>query len=162
MSGMASPLTRAADARDAATQAAALVRLRWVAVVAQLVVFAGVDHWLHIALPWRPLLAGVVVLALVNAGIQRAARHGRIAPLTPALAVDIGVLSWQLYWSGGPANPFVSLYLVPIALAAAWRRRARWWPPRCWRWSPTARCGSGMRRCRTCTASSTCTCSACG
>ena len=121
MSGMASPLARAADARDAATQAAALVRLRWGAVVAQLVVFASVDRWLHIMLPWRPLLAGVVVLALVNGGIQIAARRGRIAPLTPMLALDIGVLSWQLYWAGGPANPFVSLYLVPIALAAAWR-----------------------------------------
>ena len=121
MSGTVSPLTRAADARDAATQAAALVRLRWVAVCAQLLVFAGVDRWLHLVLPWRPLLAGVAVLALVNGGIQIAARRGRIAPLTPTLALDIGVLSWQLYWAGGPANPFVSLYLVPIALAAAWR-----------------------------------------
>jgi len=121
MSGTASPLARAADARDAATQAAALVRLRWVAVFAQLLVFAGVDYWLHIMLPWRPLLAGVALLALVNGGIQIAARRGRIAPLTPTLALDIGVLSWQLYWAGGPANPFVSLYLVPIALAAAWR-----------------------------------------
>jgi two-component system sensor histidine kinase RegB len=35
------------------------------------------------------------------------------------LGVDIAVLAWQLYWSGGPANPFVSLFIVPIALATA-------------------------------------------
>ena len=35
------------------------------------------------------------------------------------VAVDISVLSWLLYWSGGATNPFVSLLVMPIALAAA-------------------------------------------
>ncbi|MDD3761719.1 MAG: ATP-binding protein [Nevskiales bacterium] len=35
------------------------------------------------------------------------------------LAVDIAALTALLWLSGGPGNPFVSLYLLPIALAAA-------------------------------------------
>ncbi|MBK7147145.1 MAG: hypothetical protein IPH76_18860 [Xanthomonadales bacterium] len=62
---------------------------------------AGVDYWLHIMLLWRPLLAGAALLALVNAAIQIAARSGRVAPLTPTPALDIGVLSRQPYWAGG-------------------------------------------------------------
>ncbi len=35
------------------------------------------------------------------------------------VAVDILVLAYLLYWSGGVGNPFVSLLVLPIALAAA-------------------------------------------
>ena len=34
------------------------------------------------------------------------------------LLVDVVALSLLLYFSGGPSNPFISLYLVQIALAA--------------------------------------------
>ena len=34
------------------------------------------------------------------------------------LAVDIVVFTAVLYFTGGPTNPFVSLYLVPISLAS--------------------------------------------
>jgi len=35
------------------------------------------------------------------------------------LAVDATALTLLLYWSGGATNPFVSLYLIPIAIASA-------------------------------------------
>jgi two-component system sensor histidine kinase RegB len=49
--------------------------------------------------------------------VRRLARVGA-AEVLAHVAVDLVVLTWLLYWSGGPANPFVSLYLLPIALVA--------------------------------------------
>lgn len=106
---------------DEATQSRALMRLRWAAIAAQLLVIGVVHRGLDIALPLRPLLAGVAALVLFNAVLFVLDRRSRAVPVLAALVFDVLVLAWQLYWSGGPANPFVSLFVVPIALAASWR-----------------------------------------
>lgn len=106
---------------DAATQSRALRRLRWAAVAAQLLVIAVVERGFDIALPLQPLLAGVTALALFNLVARAFERRAVAVPVLAALVFDLLVLCWQLYWSGGPANPFVSLFVVPIALAATWR-----------------------------------------
>lgn len=73
-------------------------------------------------LPLLPLWAGVFVLAVFNATVQwRLPR--RASDPTPATAfghilVDITVLTWMVGFSGGIANPFGSLFLILIALAA--------------------------------------------
>lgn len=98
-----------------------LTDLRWLAVAGQplaiVVAISGMD--MPFAPP--PLWAGVAVLILFNCWAQWRCNRGLArSPFELALhlAVDLGVLTWQLYWSAGTANPFVSLYLVPIALVA--------------------------------------------
>ncbi|MCG8434016.1 MAG: ATP-binding protein, partial [Gammaproteobacteria bacterium] len=70
--------------------------------------------------PLAELLLGILWLAAWNALVL--IRLKSRATVTPVeilvnLIIDIAVLSWLFYWTGGYANPFVSLYLVPIALA---------------------------------------------
>lgn len=98
---------------------ASLVGLRWFSIAGQALAVALAVTLLPWALPAWPLLAGVVFLLGFNLWARRAARGGAAGQATVLahLAVDIAVLCWQLYWSGGPANPFVSLLVVPIALA---------------------------------------------
>lgn len=95
-----------------------LIRLRWAAAGGQTLAILAAVHALRLPLPTLSLWAGVAALVLFNLaaiGLRR-----RALQLHPGvhLAVDIALLSWQLQHSGGIANPFVSLYLVPIALAA--------------------------------------------
>lgn len=95
-----------------------LATLRWLAVIGQSIAIVVADAVLGLPLAYGPLLAGLA--ALVAFGIHASLRAGRIAgsrTVLGHLAFDLGQLTWQLWWSGGAANPFVSLYLVPIALA---------------------------------------------
>lgn len=97
-----------------------LAWLRWCAIAAQAVTLLSARYVLHMHLDYAPLWSAVAVLALFNAVLfrrlpQAAAGDGRIML---GLALDLGVLAWLLYWTGGAANPFVSLFLLPIALTA--------------------------------------------
>lgn len=98
---------------------ATLVRLRWLSIAGQALAIAGVPLVLPLHLPWGPMAAGVAVLFAFNLWARRRAGAASPAAVLGHLAVDIAVLAWQLYWSGGPANPFVSLFIVPIALATS-------------------------------------------
>jgi two-component system sensor histidine kinase RegB len=109
------------DDADEAMQVVALAKLRWAAVAGQLLVIAVVVRTFAVPLPLWPLFGGVAAQALFNLGVILASRRGRPLPVLAGLVADIVLLAWQLYWSGGPANPFVSLFVVPIALAATWR-----------------------------------------
>ena len=99
-----------------------LAWLRLCAVSGQALTVAIVVWGLGLAIPVVPLLGGIAVLAVFAAWVFW--RLSRPWPVTPAeafghVAVDIGVLTWLLYFSGGATNPFVSLLVMPIALAAA-------------------------------------------
>lgn len=95
--------------------------LRMVAVVSQALVIAAVHGGHGIALPLGPLALAICGLAGWNAVIYWRLRrlpsvsHGEVAV---NLAVDTAVFTAVIYLTGSPTNPFVSLYLVPIALAA--------------------------------------------
>lgn len=114
------PADPGAGKRDRVGLDLMLVRLRWFAVAGH-VLAIGIVHWgIGMPLPLLPLATGVATLIAINllTGLAPAALgRWRSLPL-PWLLVDTLVLGWQLYWSGGPANPFVSLLMVPIALAA--------------------------------------------
>lgn len=99
---------------------ALLARLRWVTVVAQVLTIALVTGPLAVPLDTRPLWPAVALLAAFAAFASRRLRHGRQRPREAVwhLAVDIVVLTWLIVWSGGLTNPFGSLFLLPIALAA--------------------------------------------
>jgi len=98
-----------------------LCSLRWLATAGQAATILVATWALGLHLPQPPLWAGVTALALFNLYAQW--RVGRETPIGPATAfvhvlVDVAVLTWMIGWSGGLANPFGSLFLVLIALAA--------------------------------------------
>ena len=101
--------------------AATLAWLRVCAVVGQLVTVLAVAHLLVLPIAEAPLLAGIAALAAFDVVVWWRLRQpwpvGE-SEVVVHLAVDTGVLCYLLYFTGGATNPFVSLYVVPIALAA--------------------------------------------
>ncbi len=100
----------------------ALFWLRTVTILGQLSVVALVKLKLSMELPLLPILITIGVLALWNlAAYWRQSRPWETTQLEifMNLAVDATALTFLLYWSGGATNPFVSLYLIPIAIASA-------------------------------------------
>lgn len=98
-----------------------LVRLRWAAVVGQLLTVAIARWAFGLAVPIGWLLAIVAFTAASNALVGwlagRATRHtSGIA--AAVIALDVVLLTALLGLSGGPANPFSVLYLVHVSLAA--------------------------------------------
>lgn len=98
-----------------------LVQLRWIAVTGQLLTILTVHFGLGISLPLVPmllLLAALVALNLVSISRLKTHTGDSHGALFFALMLDVLALTAQLYLSGGAANPFISLYLVQIVLAA--------------------------------------------
>jgi two-component system sensor histidine kinase RegB len=119
--------TEAAPSELERTNLSWLVRMRWGAVLGQLVTILVARFALDVALPLPPLLALVAVEALSNALLyaRPPARAVRPSALGALMALDVVLLSGLLYFTGGPNNPFGFLFLVPISLAtliltAAW------------------------------------------
>lgn len=113
--------------------------LRVVAIAAQTVIILTVHYAVGLPLPLRPLALTIGALALWNALSYRDLRTDRRvqpAELVLHLVVDIAAFTSIVYFTGGPTNPFVSLYLVPISLAATSL-------PRSFAWLVAAICGAG-------------------
>ncbi len=101
---------------------ARLVALRRLEVVAQGFVIALAALWLRIPLEIAPMIAATAALGLFNVLTQWRLERGWPAThneLFAHLAADAGTLAFLLYFAGGSANPFVSLFLLPPTLAAA-------------------------------------------
>ncbi len=100
----------------------ALFWLRTVAVLAQATVI-GLAVWvLSLELPLAPMLFTVAGLAVWNAALLWRLGQPWVAThleILLNLTIDAVALTLLLYWAGGATNPFVSLYLVPVAIAAA-------------------------------------------
>jgi two-component system, sensor histidine kinase RegB len=98
-----------------------LCSLRWLATAGQAATILVAAGLMRLDLPLLPLWSGVAALALFNLYAQlRVARSDSAAPAIAFshILVDVAVLTWMVGWSGGIANPFGSLYLILIALAA--------------------------------------------
>lgn len=98
-----------------------LIRLRFGAVVGQIVVIAAVTLGLHTHLPLLPLGFVLALELLLNSWAivrARAARPIGEREVTLSVSLDLLLFSALLYFSGGPANPFSFLYLIHIALGA--------------------------------------------
>jgi two-component system sensor histidine kinase RegB len=99
-----------------------IVRLRWIAVVGQLVAVLAVHWGLGFPLPIGGCLFIIALSAWVNIflRIRYAARH-RLSTLhaTVLLCYDVLQLAALLYMTGGIQNPFAFLLLVPVTVSAA-------------------------------------------
>jgi two-component system sensor histidine kinase RegB len=99
-----------------------LIVLRCIALAGQfLAVWVAVTS-LHMPLPLRPLIGIIAAMALFNfLTWLRMQRPWPVAEteLFAHLALDVAALTGLLYFSGGSTNPFVILYLLPLALTAA-------------------------------------------
>lgn len=105
-----------------------LLLLRWGAAAGQAVTVLAVWAWLEIDLPLAALGLLIGLGALSNVGALIWVRQVEQVPeAAPALfmLLDVGILTGLLALTGGPSNPFSTLYLVNIALAAA-VLRPRW------------------------------------
>ncbi len=99
-----------------------LAWLRLVAIAGQALTIAVVALWFRLPIPVVPLTLGIGALGLF--ALFAFWRLEQTWPFTLAeafahVAVDILVLTYLLYWTGGIENPFVSLLVIPVALAAA-------------------------------------------
>ena len=98
-----------------------LLNLRWGAVAGQLLAIFVASHWLNLRLPTPALCLVLALMAAINLGlIAWRARTPVVsdAVLVGVMALDVLLLTCQLYLTGGPDNPFHILYIIHIALAA--------------------------------------------
>lgn len=111
--------TSSSPARDHLRQ---LVLLRAIAIAGQIITVAFVSGALDIPLPLLPLAAGIGFLALFNLvtwlrlGLRPPVSDGE---LFAQILVDVAILTVLLYFTGGAANPFATMYVLPLTVAAA-------------------------------------------
>lgn len=98
-----------------------LLLLRGVLIVALSIALGIAGLVLDLDLPWTPMIGVLVFLTIASLLTGRRLdreRPIRDAELFAQLLLDVGALSSLLYLSGGSTNPFVSLYLLPLVIAA--------------------------------------------
>lgn len=98
-----------------------LVKLRWVAICGQTLALVIVGGVYRFPLPWVPALLAIAASAAVNLLLtwlyrRRDRLSGRAAFLN--LGFDLVQLWVLIYLTGGLANPFALLLLVPVTIAA--------------------------------------------
>lgn len=119
---MSETLHTEATLADGRELALTLARLRACAVAGQAATVLMVAYGLAVELPLTLLFAGIGALGVFEVAVwwrlEQAWPVGE-AEVAAHFAVDIAVLYYLLFLSGGATNPFISLYVVPVALAAA-------------------------------------------
>lgn len=98
-----------------------LLWLRWGAAAGQLAIIAFASWWLGVELELVPLLALVAVGIASNVACGWWLRTADEVPeelIAALMALDVLILTGLFYFSGGASNPFSSIYLVNLALAA--------------------------------------------
>ncbi len=118
------PLTRpivAAALAQPGVRVRTLVRLRWTAIFGQLLTIAATARLFDYPLPVSSALAAVGAAALLNVGLV--ALYPRNARLVGGeallhLGFDLVQLGVLLFLTGGLANPFCVLLIVPITISA--------------------------------------------
>lgn len=108
-----------------------LIRLRWMAMAGQTLTVLVAAFLFEARLPALALAATIAATLATNVALLLWTQLRRpVGPwLVPSvLTLDTLLLTLLLGLSGGPRNPFTSLYVVHVALAAvALRARWAWW-----------------------------------
>ena len=107
-----------------------LIGLRYVIVALLVVAIVVAENFLDIEVPWPLAAAGLALLLVVNVVI-----HGCVAKqrsvsepeLFASFVVEVLALTAVLWTMGGSASPLVSLYLLPLTVAANLLRRRHTW-----------------------------------
>src|ERR1700738_551247 len=98
-----------------------ILRLRWLAVLGQLVAIFIVVQGLEFDLPIAPCVIIIGLSALLNLVLQIAFNPmRRLEPVYAAalLALNIAELAGLLFFTGGLQNPFSFLFLAPVLISA--------------------------------------------
>jgi two-component system, sensor histidine kinase RegB len=97
-----------------------LVQLHWWAILGQAVIIAGAAAWSHIGLPMTTIAVLLGLEVVGNLALWAWARRARVtdAAIAVVMLLDAAVLTVLLDLTGGASNPFSTLYLVNVALAA--------------------------------------------
>ena len=98
-----------------------LVKIRFGFIGFHLLAVLIAQYWFSYELPYLNLKIIVVVELTFNLLLfyyYRGNRNAHTAEYLPQVLIDIGFLALLLYFSGGATNPFVSLLLLPVAIAA--------------------------------------------
>ncbi|MBA4382220.1 MAG: histidine kinase [Sideroxydans sp.] len=107
-----------------------LFMLRNWAILAQFATLILVHRFLSTDFAWTPMIGTVVFLVLANLltwwRLSLDYPVGNLE-LFLQLCLDVNALTVLLYFGGGSTNPFVSLYLLPLVLAAATLPRRYTW-----------------------------------
>ena len=108
-------------AADSRLRLITIVRLRWLAILGQLLAICVVDFALGFALPLGSCLSFIALSAWLNVYlvIRFPARHRlSIGHATMMLAYDLVQLTVLLYLTGGIENPFMMVMLAPVTVSA--------------------------------------------
>ena len=95
--------------------------LRNFMILAQVGALLVAVHFLKMPLALGPISLAPGVLLVFNMLVYWRLEKGHsvsVLEMMLHLLFDMLVFTYLLYWTGGSANPFVSAYLVPVALAA--------------------------------------------
>lgn len=98
-----------------------IVRLRWIAILGQLLTVSFVALVLEFPLPLGMCLAFIALSAWLNVflALRFPARHRPSSRfVTAMLAYDLCQLTGLLYLTGGIENPFAMLIIVPVTVSA--------------------------------------------
>jgi two-component system, sensor histidine kinase RegB len=110
------------DSVDSRLRIYTIVRLRWIAVLGQLVTILFVSFGLGFSLPVGVCLIVIAISAWLNVflAVWYPSRH-RLSVwfATALLAYDIAQLAMLLYLTGGIDNPFTMLMAAPVTVSAA-------------------------------------------
>ena len=95
--------------------------LRTIAITGQCAAIWVVTAWLHVALPLMALFTIIGALALIN--LYTLVRLKASRPVTQLeffiqLLADMMGLAGLLYFTGGASNPFTSLFILQVVIAA--------------------------------------------
>jgi two-component system, sensor histidine kinase RegB len=107
-----------------------LVFLRLFAIIGQIITILAAEKFLSLQLPKHEMFNIISVLAVVNLlSFYRYQYQKNITnrSLFFELIVDVVALTAQLYFSGGIYNPFISLFLLQVIIAAILLRAVFAW-----------------------------------
>ena len=100
-------------------RAKTLINLRWIAVLGQIITCLVVEYFFGFQLPWLEILLTILALIISNLALYpRYSTNNRLGETatTVVIAADILQLALLIFFTGGLSNPFVVLFITPIAI----------------------------------------------
>ncbi len=107
-----------------------LVQLHWWAILGQILIIGAAELWSEVSLPVATLVGFIALQSLGNLALGVLAQRVRVTDgvVAAVMLLDAVVLTVILDLTGGATNPFSTLYLVNVVLAAVLL-------PRRWTWA---------------------------